>query len=112
MDEQVPHFDSGERQIQLPEPLGGDRRAHIRYPICLDLRYTVQGRRTPLDSGNGHVVDLSSSGLRFTTDRPLEPGKRVELAIGWPLSLDGGVQMQLAARGEIVWAKGNEVAVH
>ena len=112
MDEQVPHFDSVERQVRLPEPLGGDRRAHIRYPICMDLWYTVQDRRRPPASGNGHVVDLSSSGLRFTTDRPLEAGKKVELAISWPRSLDGDVQLQLVARGEIVWAKENEVAVH
>ena len=91
MDEQVPHFDSVERQVRLPEPLGGDRRAHIRYPICMDLWYTVQDRRRPPASGNGHVVDLSSSGLRFTTDRRLEPRKKVELAISWPRSLDGGV---------------------
>ena len=112
MDEQVPHFDSAERQVRLPEPLGAERRAHIRYPICLDLRYTVQDRRRPSASGNGHVVDLSSSGLRFTTDRRLEPRKKVELAISWPRSLDGDVQLQLVARGEIVWAKENEVAVH
>jgi hypothetical protein len=42
----------------------------------------------------------------------LEPGKKVELAISWPLPLDGGVQLQLVARGEIVWSKENEVAVH
>jgi hypothetical protein len=112
MDERVPHFDSGERRVRLPEPLGADRRAHIRYPICLDLRYTVQERRKPSATGNGRAVDLSSSGLRFTTDRPLESGKKVELAISWPLALDGGVQLQLVARGEIVWSKENEVAVH
>jgi hypothetical protein len=42
----------------------------------------------------------------------LEAGKKVELAISWPRSLDGDVQLQLVARGEIVWAKENEVAVH
>jgi hypothetical protein len=109
MDEQVPHFDSGERQARLPKPSDGDRRAHIRYPVCLELRYTIQDGRT----GNGEVVDLSSSGLRFTADRPLEIRKKVELAISWPSSRDGGVQqLQLVAWGETVWAKENEVAVH
>lgn len=56
-------------------------------------------------------MDLSRSGVRFTADRPLVAGLKVELAIHWPVLLDGGVQLQLVLSGRIVWAGENEAAM-
>ncbi|HTP31837.1 MAG TPA: PilZ domain-containing protein [Candidatus Acidoferrales bacterium] len=65
----------------------------------------------PHETGSGRVVDLSRSGVRFTTDRPLDTGLNLELAVQWPVLLDGDVHLQLALAGSIVWAEGNEAAM-
>jgi hypothetical protein len=102
---------SRERRVRLPKSPGDERRVCPRYPIGLDLRYTVHTGRKQFETGNGRTVNLSRSGLRFTTDRPLLCGLKIDLAISWPLLLDGVVQLQLVASGRVVWAQGNEVAV-
>jgi hypothetical protein len=111
MEEQVLCFDSRERRVRLPKSPGDERRACTRYPIGLDLRYTFQYGRKPLETGNGRTVDLSRSGLRFTADRPPLLGLKVSVAVRWPMSPDRGVQLQMVATGKVVWAKGNEAAL-
>jgi hypothetical protein len=102
---------SRERRVRLPKAAKDDRRSSPRYPLALDLRYTIQRGVPSPKQGNGRTVDMSSSGLRFRVDRDLTPGTKVELAISWPLLLDGGVELQLVASGKVVWCKGNEGAV-
>ena len=68
-----------------------DRRARKRYPLNLDLDYVVLLGRQSLQSGNGRLVDISSSGLRFA--RPGWPpvlGLELEVSIQWPVCLDDG----------------------
>lgn len=102
---------SRERRVRLPKLATGDRRAHARYPLGLALRYAVLHRGRQTETGLGQTVDLSSSGLCFAADRPLEPGGKIELAISWPLLLDGGVQLQLVALGTVVWSNGTEAGL-
>ena len=59
----------------------------------------------------GQTIDLSSSGLRFAAKRPLEPGMIIEVAIDWPVLLDGRVQLQLMVTGVVVWSCGMETAL-
>ena len=54
---------------------------------------------------------LSSSGLRFATQGPLEPGLKLDVAINWPVLLDGRVQLQLIVTGVVVWSSGTETAL-
>jgi hypothetical protein len=88
-----------------------DRRGNDRFPIVRDLKYKIISGRGAPESGTGETVDLSSSGVMFTAENPLAPGKRVELAISWPAQLDGKCALKLVARGKIVRCKGNRVAV-
>ena len=87
-----------------------ERRARTRYPLGLELQYTILSPH-PQPRGNGRAVDVSSSGVRFAADQPLASGLIIELAVQWPVLLDGGVQMQLVLSGRIVWAKGNEAGM-
>jgi hypothetical protein len=64
-----------------------------------------------METGCGRTIDLSSSGLRFAAQRPLEPGLRLDVAIEWPVLLDGGVHLQLIAAGVVVWSQGAETAL-
>jgi PilZ domain len=100
-----------ERRVQLPKEPGPDRRASVRFPLSLDLRYSVSHRRAPLETGSGQIIDLSSSGLRFATQGPLEPGLKLDVAIIWPVLLDEHVQLQLVVTGVVVWSRGTETAL-
>jgi hypothetical protein len=100
-----------ERRVRLPKSLSQERRASKRYPLALEVRYTRSQRRGLPETGSGRIIDLSSSGLRFTTERPLLPGLRLDVAIDWPVLLDGGVKLQLIATGVVVWTNGPETAL-
>jgi hypothetical protein len=52
------------------------------------------------------MIDISSSGLRFATPGPLGPGRKLAVAIDWPVLLDGRVQLQLILAGTVVWSTG------
>jgi hypothetical protein len=99
-----------ERRVRMPEGMSSERRASARYSLSLDLRYTVSGHGGPIETGSGRTVDLSSSGLRFAAQKPLQAGLILEVAIDWPVQLDSGVHLQLIATGEVVWSRGCETA--
>jgi hypothetical protein len=99
-----------DRRARMPghEP---DRRANDRFPLTLDVRYSVSHRGTRVRTGSGQTVDLSSSGLRFAAKGPLEPGLKLNVAITWPVLLDGRVQLQLIVTGVVVWSSATETAL-
>jgi PilZ domain len=100
-----------ERRVRLSKDPGPGRRARARFPLTLDVRYSVSHRGAPVESGSGQIIDLSSSGLRFAAQRPLEPGLKLDVAINWPVLLDGCVQLQLIVTGVVVWSSGTETAL-
>jgi hypothetical protein len=100
-----------ERRVRLPKELGPDRRASVRFPLSLDLRYSVSYRRAPLETGSGQSIDLSSSGLLFAAQGPLKPGLKLDVAIIWPILLDEHVQLQLVVTGVVVWSSETETAM-
>jgi c-di-GMP-binding flagellar brake protein YcgR len=86
--------------------LSSDRRSSFRVPVELEVRYSVVGHRRPVENGSGRTIDMSSSGLSFTADRPLSIGQRVDMSIDWPVLLDGGIQLQIVASGVVVRTTG------
>ena len=98
-----------ERLVRLPKDPRPERRASVRFPLTLDVRYSVSRRSV---SGSGQLIDLSSSGLRFAAQGPLRPaGLRLDVAIDWPVLLDGRIQLQLIVTGLVVWSSGTESAL-
>ncbi len=79
-----------------------DRRAADRYPIERDVRYKVLSKKSPDEVGTGTTINMSSSGVLFTTEHLLVPGKRLELAISWPAQLNGKCALKLVAKGRVV----------
>ena len=100
-----------ERRVRKPEDLSSERRASTRFFLNLELRYTTSDSRRPVQTGSGRTIDLSSSGLRFAAQTPLEPGLKLDVAIDWPVLLDGCAHLQLIATGVVVWSKGTETAL-
>jgi hypothetical protein len=100
-----------ERKVRLRGDPTPERRAHTRFPLTLEMRYSAYQVYAPVDWGSGQTIDLSSSGLRFAAQRPLEPGLTVDVAINWPVLLGGRVQLQLIVSGVVVWSRGTESAL-
>jgi hypothetical protein len=90
---------------------GPERRGSIRFALSLEVSYTVLARRKPVRKGAGRTIDLSSSGLSFSTDGPLLTGQRLEVSIDWPVLLDGATKLQLVMSGVVARTNGTAAAL-
>jgi hypothetical protein len=72
-------------------------RQAICFPIALPVRYQADGA-----SGWGAIVNISSRGALFTTERALALDSCVEVYIKWPVLLHNSVQLSLIALGTII----------
>ena len=88
-----------------------ERRACQRFAMVLKVHYTTYYRRKPEARGTGEAVDMSSSGLRFRTDRLLQQGLKIQVVISWPMPVGEGLQLEFVAWGTIIWTRGDEVGV-
>jgi len=79
-----------------------DRRRSDRFAIEREIRYRALNKRGGEETGDGKTVNMSSSGVLFTAEQILRPGRRVELAISWPAQLNNKCALKLVARGRIV----------
>jgi hypothetical protein len=88
-----------------------ERRAHARFNLALEMSYSVLdgGRRG--ETSASQTIDLSSSGLRFASVEPLPVGLRLQVAIDWPVRLDGRTALQLIATGAVVRSSGAEAVL-
>lgn len=78
-----------------------DRRDSDRFPIEREVRYKVLGKRSD-EIGVGKTLNISSSGILFTKEHLLVPGKRLEITVNWPVSLNNKCNLNLIARGRVV----------
>lgn len=88
-----------------------DRRHSDRFPIEREVRYRVLNKRSGEESGDGRTVNISSSGVLFTSEHTLLPGRRMELSISWPAQLDNKCPLKLVARGRVVRFEDGRAAV-
>jgi hypothetical protein len=79
-----------------------NRRRTSRFPIIREIRYRISTKENLFEAGVGNTVNISSNGVLFTTEEPLVPGRRVELAISWPAELNRNTALKLVARGHVV----------
>ena len=100
-----------DRRPQVPKDTKIERRGSVRFPLTLDVRYSVLHRNGPVETGSGKLVDVSSSGLRFTGEAPVTPGLKLDVAINWPVLLDGRIQLQLTVSGVAVRSYGSEISM-
>ena len=79
-----------------------DRRHSDRFPIEREVRYRVLNKRSGEEMGDGRTINISSSGVLFTSAHLLLPGRRLELSISWPAQLNNKCALKLVARGRVV----------
>jgi hypothetical protein len=100
-----------DRRVPVPKDTKLERRSSVRFPLTLDVRYSVLHRNGPIETGSGQLIDVSSSGLRFTAQAPVERGLKLDVAINWPVLLDGRIQLQLTVSGVVVRSSGTEISM-
>jgi hypothetical protein len=90
-------------------PAGKDRRAAVRVPVELLSCYETHSE--PAQVGVGHTIDMSHSGIAFTTESLLPTNTEVTLHVTWPVRLEGGVPVELRAFGRLVRAEARKAAL-
>jgi hypothetical protein len=84
-----------------------ERRASERWQIKGEVQY---GRDGDVHA-SGKILDMSNSGILFTTVHTLLPGRQIELAIDWPAQFGDNCALKLMARGRVVRFEGDCAAV-
>src|SRR6185436_14954653 len=80
-----------------------ERRQSCRLPITEPVHYKMAGRGKGGEQiGSGRTLNMSGNGVLFTTECFLAEGSRIELAVNWPVRLDG-VALKLVVMGRVVW---------
>lgn len=88
-----------------------ERRSSDRFPIEREVRYKVLSKRGGEEAGSGKTINMSSSGVLFTSEHSLLPGKRLEVAISWPAQLNNKCALKLVARGRVVRSNDGSAAL-
>lgn len=78
-----------------------ERRRSSRFPIERELRYKTLNLRTEPQTGTGKTMNISSSGVLFTTEHEFPVGTRLEVTISWPAQLNERCMLNLVARGRV-----------
>jgi hypothetical protein len=89
----------------------GDRRETSRFPVREQVRYRVLHAKGLPARGVGRTLDIGSGGILFTTEDRLPMGRLVEVAVNWPVRLDGACPLQFVAVGKVVRSEATKAAV-
>ena len=79
-----------------------ERRGSSRFPVREDLQYRVATKRGRNWAGAGLSLDMSSSGIRFSTREQIEIGTMVQVSVNWPARLGGTCPLRVVAEGRVV----------
>jgi PilZ domain len=90
------------RRLEVPELGNTERRRSSRFPIEREVRYKTLNQRAEIMAGNGKTLNISSSGVLFTSDHDLPVGTRLEVSISWPAQLNEKCLLNLVARGRVI----------
>ncbi len=88
-----------------------NRRDSDRFPMERELHYKVLDRRGSNEAGIGKTIDMSSNGVRFTTDGHVLGGKLLEVSISWPAQLNHAVPLKFVTRGRVVRSERGTAAI-
>ena len=86
---------------EAAEAAAAERRRSSRFPIERELRYKTLNQRSEILAGSGKTLNISSSGVLFTSDHEMPVGTRLEVSISWPAQLNDRCLLNLVARGRI-----------
>jgi hypothetical protein len=90
---------------------GPERRESNRFPLQEEMQYRMLNLRAERVAGSGRTLDMSSSGILFTTEHRLQLGKQVEVSVSWPARLGGTCPLKFVAVGRVVRSEPHHAAV-
>lgn len=98
-----------EREVFLPSATR-EPRTRTYFPIERELRFRLTDKHSAT-LGSGTTVDIGSKRVLFRTAQAPPSGKRIEMAISWPVQLDHRCALKLLAKGRVMRAESGVVAV-
>jgi len=90
------------RSVCLLELEPKERRARNRYPISLEVEYSLLNGARIERFGFGRTLNISSKGILFEAEDALPTGRLIQLAMKWPFLLDGKRALRLHMRGTVI----------
>jgi hypothetical protein len=88
-----------------------DRRGTNRFPIEQTVHYKTLNRRGESVAGDGKTINISSTGVLFSSQHDLVVGTLLELSIEWPAGGEGEKAHSLVAFGRVARASGYQLAL-
>src|SRR5580658_5277314 len=79
-----------------------DRRSSPRFSLRLAVKCRGIERRYPGRIVLGESLNISSTGLLFTTAEVFPPGQVLQASIDWPMLLDNRIRLTLVVEGVVV----------
>jgi len=98
-------------EIESKQTNERERRAKRRFQIEQDVRYKMLYGQRIAETGSGKTLNISSSGVWFTTETMLTIGMPVELSMTWPVLLNDSCPMKLMIYGCVVRSNERGAAV-
>ena len=89
------------KRMDAPDIPSTERRRSSRFPIEREIRYKTLNQRAELMAGVGKTLNISSSGVLFTSEHEMPLGTRLEVSISWPAQLNERCLLNLVARGRV-----------
>ncbi len=99
------------KRMEAPEMPSAERRRSSRFPIEREVRYKTLNQRTELTAGVGKTLNISSSGVLFTSEHDMPLGTRLEVSISWPAQLNEKCLLNLVARGRVTRHANGQLAL-
>jgi len=87
-----------------------ERRSAVRFPIEQVLRYKVL-KRNSMETGVGKTLNISSTGVLFSTERSVQVGDRLEVSVNWPAQLDHRCPLKFVTAGRVVRTQAGTAAI-
>ena len=88
-----------------------ERRLKRRFHIEQEVKYKMLYGQRLAETGTGKTLNISSSGVWFTTESMLAAGMPVEVSMTWPVLLNDVCPMKLMIYGCIVRANDRGAAM-
>ncbi len=97
--------------MDVAEMPPSERRRSSRFPIERDIRYKTLNQRAESLAGIGKTLNISSSGVLFTSEHDMPLGTRLEVSISWPAQLNEKCLLNLVARGRVTRHHSGQLAL-
>jgi len=97
------------RHVRRQPDCANEKRLKRRFPLRRELHYKIIQWGWLIATGTGLTSDISSSGIRFTTEGNLPVNGIVEIAVSWPATRQNACPLQLVVNGQIGRREGTSV---